>query len=160
VDVVVHAQSIQPTITGNATFCTGSSTILTSSATTGNQWYNDAGAIVEATGQTLTVSEPGTYTVKASSAGGCSAVSAAFTVTRSATFTVSVTGTNPDGCSTPNGTITATASPAGNYQYTLNGTTNNTGVFSGLGAGNHTVFVEKAGCVVQGSYQLTSGTLP
>lgn len=45
------------------TFCLGGSVVLTSSATTGNQWYKDGALITDATSSTYTATVPGTYTV-------------------------------------------------------------------------------------------------
>lgn len=63
-----------PTITeGSATtFCQGGSVVLTSSATTGNQWYKDNVEIVGATDQTYTASVAGTYSVVVTNNDGCS----------------------------------------------------------------------------------------
>jgi N-acetylneuraminic acid mutarotase len=47
-------------------------TILTSSASTGNQWYLNGGVIAGATGSTYTADEPGLYSVKITT-GGCDA---------------------------------------------------------------------------------------
>ncbi|MDB5236427.1 MAG: C-terminal target protein [Hymenobacter sp.] len=65
--VRVLPQVVAPTITRNGN-------ILSSSATTGNQWYRDGQLIVGATGQTFSVTTNGTYTVTAStptSGAGC-----------------------------------------------------------------------------------------
>jgi hypothetical protein len=58
--------TITPTITAESitTFCQGSSVVLTSSSTLGNQWYKDGVAISGATGNTYTVTTGGNYTVK------------------------------------------------------------------------------------------------
>jgi hypothetical protein len=52
--------------------CPGTSTKIRSSLTNGNQWYRDGIPLQGATGQELLVTEPGSYTVLSSSAGGCS----------------------------------------------------------------------------------------
>ncbi|MBD0257492.1 MAG: SprB repeat-containing protein, partial [Cytophagales bacterium] len=160
VNVTVNPLPAKPAISGLGTICAGGSTVLTSSAASGSQWYKDGVPIAGATGQTLSVNAAGAYTVTVSSAGGCSATADAFAVTQGATFAVNVAGSNPNGCTASNGTLTVTVSPAGSYAYSLNGTdfSNTTGVFNGLGAGNYTVYVRSnAGCVVQGSHQLTNG---
>lgn len=57
-----------PTISGFNSFCTGSNTVLTSSAATGNQWYLNGNAITtNGAAKTLTVSSAGNYTVKVTS---------------------------------------------------------------------------------------------
>jgi|GEM_PF-4888867 len=162
VDVTVSPLPATPAISGTGTICAGGNTLLTSSAASGNQWYKDGVLIGGATGQTLSVNAAGAYAVTMGNAAGCSATSNAFAVTQAAPFTVNVAGTNPNGCTASNGTLSVTASPAGSYAYSLNGTdfSNTSGVFNGLGAGNYTVYVRNgAGCVVQGVHQLTNGTL-
>lgn len=59
-----------PVITagGATTFTEGSSVVLSSTSTTGNQWYNNGTAISGATGATYTATASGTYTVKTSQA--------------------------------------------------------------------------------------------
>ena len=69
-----------PTITGSSTFCQGTMITLTSSATSGNQWYKDAVLIGGATASTLSVSTAGTYTVIVTVSGCSSAPSTGNTV--------------------------------------------------------------------------------
>ncbi|MGI4875287.1 MAG: FG-GAP-like repeat-containing protein [Janthinobacterium lividum] len=56
---------------------TQSGNILTSSATTGNQWYVNGIAIAGATGQTYTPTSSGTYTVVVTSTQGCASPASA-----------------------------------------------------------------------------------
>lgn len=70
-----------PTISGNASFCPGASTILTSSSTTNNQWFLNGNSINGETNQTITVSAAGNYSVTVTNAGNCSATSNVVTVT-------------------------------------------------------------------------------
>jgi hypothetical protein len=56
-------------VTGDTTFCQGGSVELTSSASAGNQWYKDNTALANATGNTLTVTTAGRYTVTSTSGG-------------------------------------------------------------------------------------------
>jgi len=67
ISITVNAVPPTPTITSNGptTFCAGQNVILTSSSTTNNTWSNGA------TSQTITVTDPGTYTVSVTSS-GCS----------------------------------------------------------------------------------------
>jgi PKD repeat protein len=74
-NVVVNNPLATPTITQNGT-------ILTSSATTGNQWYYNGSPIPGATGQNYTFTQNGTYSITIN-AGGCTAFSADFEVTNS-----------------------------------------------------------------------------
>lgn len=67
-----------PTISPNGTvdLCQGDSVLLTSSASSGNQWYLNSSPISGATGQTYYASQNGTYTVRS----GCSGMSAPFNI--------------------------------------------------------------------------------
>ncbi len=72
--VRVDAKPATPIVTSNVTgnaFCTGASATLTSSATTGNQWYKNGNAIAGATAKTYNAVDSGSYTVIATT-GGCS----------------------------------------------------------------------------------------
>jgi hypothetical protein len=68
------------------------SPILTSSATTGNQWYLNGTALSGATNQTLTVTQAGAYKVQASVDGCASDFSDTFTITITAIEAPSVDG--------------------------------------------------------------------
>lgn len=61
--VVMNPLPPTPAISGILSFCPGNSTVLTSTALTGNQWYLGGVAIPGANGHTYTASVPGTYTV-------------------------------------------------------------------------------------------------
>lgn len=61
--------TISATVTGTA-FCEGGSSLLTSSATTGNQWYRNNVAIQGAVNITYLAQDSGSYTV-VSNTGGC-----------------------------------------------------------------------------------------
>jgi hypothetical protein len=63
-----------PGILGNTSICVGESTILTSTASTGNVWSNGA------TTNSIAITTPGTYTLRASN-GGCLSNPATVTVT-------------------------------------------------------------------------------
>ena len=82
--VTVNPLPATPTISAASTtsFCIGGSVVLTSSATSGNQWFKDGAIITGATNATYTANQSGAYTVVSTSASGCaSAVSIANTVT-------------------------------------------------------------------------------
>ena len=72
-NVPIDVPPAQPTITGTLSFCTGSSTTLTSSSATGYQWYLNGGPIALATNQTyiVTTGNAGNYTVQVTDAAGC-----------------------------------------------------------------------------------------
>ncbi|MGY5847237.1 Ig-like domain-containing protein, partial [Salegentibacter sp. HM20] len=65
VEVTVTPNPAKPTINANssATFCPGDSVVLTSSASSGNQWYKDGVAINNANNQIYEVTESGSFTV-------------------------------------------------------------------------------------------------
>ncbi len=74
--VTVNASQVATiTASGPTSFCNGGSVILTSSSATGNVWSTGE------TSQSITVSQTGNYSVTATDAGGCSAVSANTNVT-------------------------------------------------------------------------------
>ncbi len=64
-----------PTISGNSSFCSGGNVVLTSSASSGNQWYVGGSLISGATGSTYTATTAGNYTVTVTT-NGCSSTSA------------------------------------------------------------------------------------
>ncbi len=79
VSVTINAQPLTPlapTITagGAVTFCTGGNVVLTSSSTSGNQWYRNGIAINGETNPTFTAIESGNYTVIVTNTEGCSSV--------------------------------------------------------------------------------------
>lgn len=76
--ITVNALPATPVITakGNTAFCSGDSVVLTSSATTGNQWLLNGAAITTGTGTQFTARTAGNYSVKHTNANGCTAVSA------------------------------------------------------------------------------------
>lgn len=74
--VVVNTPLPTPTITQNGI-------VLTSSASTGNQWYFNGVLIFGATGQNYTPTQNGTYSVRVTAGGCSSAFSANFEVTNS-----------------------------------------------------------------------------
>ncbi len=117
--VAVNNPPSAPTITQNGT-------LLTSSVTTGNQWYLNGNAISGSTNQTYTATQNGTYTVTVTVNGCTSAASAPVTV--SSLLSVSVTiaqtsGTNP-ACSGTSVAFTATPTNGGTspaYQWQVDG---------------------------------------
>ena len=126
--VTVNAIPTTPTISGTASFCTGGSTVLTSSSPTDNQWYSAGNPISGETGNTYTVTAAGSYTVVVMP-GGCSfAASAPTTIIENALPTVSVISSNATICA--GSSTTLTASGATNYIWSYDAT-----VTAGTGAG-------------------------
>jgi len=104
-----------PSISGPATFCSGTSATLTSSSTSGNQWYLNGAAITGATGQTYAASTAGTYTVVATN--GCaSATSAPFSLTAATTAPPAINGLSAVTTGTTGNTATTPVGGAG-YGY-------------------------------------------
>ena len=92
--VTVNPAPSVPTITGDSVMCNGRSVLLTSSATTGNQWLNGTVAINAATSSTLNVSAIGKYSTTVTTANGCKSSSKSVNVTNNINCTVtSVDGT-------------------------------------------------------------------
>ena len=81
--VTVNPTPATPTITAATatSFCTGGNVVLSSSSSTGNQWYKDGVAIPTATNQTYTANTTGGYTVVVTTTGCPSLPSASTTVT-------------------------------------------------------------------------------
>ena len=65
---------------GPVNICTGESIVLSSSATTGNQWFRNGIIIKGATSQNYTAVSAGNFTVQISSPGGCNVTSSPVTV--------------------------------------------------------------------------------
>ncbi|WP_159691211.1 hypothetical protein, partial [Flavobacterium sp. 9R] len=90
--VDVNPQPTKPTITASSStsFCSPGSVVLSSSATTGNQWYKDGILVVGATASTYTASDSGSYTVEVTQNGCTSELSDGLLVTANATPSIPV----------------------------------------------------------------------
>jgi gliding motility-associated-like protein len=140
---------------GATTFCTGGSVVLTSSATTGNQWYKDGAIITGQTSQTYTANASGSYTVVATSAAGCASGASAATVVTANPIPAApaaITGrTLVIRGSSQTYSVTAVAG-ATSYTWTLptgwtgTSTTNSINVTAGTANGNITVTASANGC--------------
>lgn len=101
---------------GSTSFCDGGNVVLTAAA--GGTWEWRNGATVIATTQAITATTSGAYTVKVTTAAGCSATSAATNVTVSPNPTVTLSAAPYTklfpGLVT---TLTATVNPPGSYAY-------------------------------------------
>jgi len=86
VTVDVNALPAVPTVSANGStrLCAGSKIMLTSSASTGNQWLKDGVPVAGATGTSIDVGEVGKYSVQVSNASGCSIQSPITEITVSA----------------------------------------------------------------------------
>jgi hypothetical protein len=72
-------------INGNTNLCTGDSVILTSSATSGNQWYKNGTPMTSATNNTFSTKVSGNYTVLSNIDGISSSLSSGVYITSNAT---------------------------------------------------------------------------
>ena len=117
IDVTVNALPSIPTInaSGNTSFCTGGSVVLTSTATSGNVWSTSA------TTEAITVTTSGSYTVTVTDNNSCSATSTATVVNVSSAPTPTINASATAACSGE--TVTLTASTADSYLWSNNATT-------------------------------------
>ncbi len=123
-----------PTILGNTTFCQGQSTTLTANGGVSYAWSNGG------TGNSVSVSQIGIYTVTATNAEGCTGT-ATVTVAVNPLPNVDITGNNSF-CQGDNVTLTAT----GASTYAWSNTSTNAAI-TVSSAGNYTVTVTDAnGC--------------
>ncbi|TDX02023.1 Ig-like domain-containing protein [Dinghuibacter silviterrae] len=116
-----------PTVSSatTTTFCQGGSVVLTATSTgaTSFQWYLNGTAITGATANNYTATTGGNYTVTATNASGTSTASASTTVTvnpNPVTPTVTA-GSSTTFCSGGSVSLTANASGATGYQWSMNG---------------------------------------
>ena len=167
IDVTVNALPSIPTISasGNTSFCTGGSVVLTSSATSGNVWSTTA------TTEAITVTTSGSYTVTVTDANSCSSTSTATVVNVSASPAPTVNASATAACSGE--TVTLTASTADSHtwsngattqaiQVTATGnftvTTTNSNACNGVGASAPTTVTFTTTPTAAGSFS-TSGNL-
>ena len=117
IDATVNALPSIPTInaSGNTSFCTGGSVVLTSTATSGNVWSTSA------TTEAITVTTSGSYTVTVTDNNSCSATSTATVVNVSSAPTPTINASATAACSGE--TVTLTASTADSYLWSNNATT-------------------------------------
>lgn len=85
-----------PTISvgGATTFCNGGSVVLSSSATSGNQWYRDSTAIAGATGTSYTATQSGNYTLAVTDCGTAVSSNVIVSVVNFATVTAIIGSNN------------------------------------------------------------------
>lgn len=102
----------------------------------------------------------GTYTITAMNSTNCTNTNT-FTITGS-TPTITATTSAPSCSSVCNGGITATASPSGTWQYSIDGGINwsSSSTFSNLCAGTYTVDAQNSstGCATSSTYTITAPT--
>ncbi|PKF74590.1 T9SS type B sorting domain-containing protein [Chryseobacterium sp. PMSZPI] len=140
-----------PTITASSsTICYGGNITLTSDQTTGNIWSNGE------TTPSISVTNPGTYTLTNNST-GCTSSPASITITGESDPNVQITG-NQTLCESPT-QITASSAGTGNTYTWSNGTSGNT--ISVSAPGTYTVTVKTpTGCQYQKSVDIVQGVIP
>src|SRR5450432_21777 len=165
--LATNAAPTKPTITvtGLTTFCSNDSVLLTSSANTGNQWFNTNVIITDSINKTFTARAAGSYTVQVTNLAGCKAVSDATVLTTTAAPakpTIAVTGLTTF-CSTDSVLLTSSAN-AGNQWFNTNVivTDSINKTFTARAAGSYTVQVTNlAGCkAVSDATVLTTSAAP
>lgn len=135
ISVTINALPSIPTITasGNTSFCTGGSVVLTSSASAGNVWSTSA------TTTSITVTSSGSYTVTVFDGNQCSATSTATVVNVSSSPAPTINASATAACSGQ--TVTLTSSTADTYLWSNNATTQSIQVNA---TGNYTVTTTNA----------------
>ena len=139
-------------ITGNNTFCDGSSTTLTASGANSYSWNTGA------TGANLTVTETGNYSVTGSSEYGCTAT-ASRSVTKKPTPSATISGPSLI-CLSPDASVTLNASsnkPNAVFNWS-NGTTGPTLTVNQ--AGTYSVTATLDGCSSEATHTITGVSLP
>ncbi|GAB3545948.1 T9SS type A sorting domain-containing protein [Spirosoma fluminis] len=100
--------------------CAQTSVQLTASSSTTGVSYGLAGPeSFSASGPTASVNRPGTYTVTATGANGCTAVQSTTVESNTITPSVSLTNSGPLSFTNANVTLTATATPGDNVSYSF-----------------------------------------
>lgn len=158
--VIVDAGPPVPTLsyTGSTVLCPGSGLTITSSADTGNQWYDGNAAMPGEQNTAYVASDAGVYWVQVTDVNGCSAASTTVSVMMSA----DTSGSTVVPAITPVGplllckdtTVLLVASVAVNYQWFINGDALPGDTAATLQvnlSGNYSVATGTAGCGSVGS---------
>lgn len=133
---VVNSNTIQVTVVtlppspvisgpGSITLCTGSTVTLTSSVSSGNQWFRNAAAITGATSATYTVNQGGQYWVRTFANGCYSDNSNVVTVSQISTPTTPTINVSPAStvCAGTSVTLSASSSGCSSCTFSWNGST-------------------------------------
>jgi hypothetical protein len=146
--ISLDATTVNPTAAG-----TSDGSITVTATPTGTYTYSLNGGAFQSSNTFINLAA-GSYTIKAKNADGCLSAEISKTLTNpndpcsGVVITVGTSSSNP-AAGASNGSITATASPAGNYQYSLNGgsTYQAENVFNNLAAGAYVVTAKNGnGC--------------
>lgn len=120
ITLTINPSPIAPTISGTTTVCNGDSVILTSSTSTGNQWYLNGNPVNDENGDKykfLPLNNDVVYVINTNSS-GCSTQSASKTITVNTTPEKAVISGNNATCSGDSLTLTSSADI--NNQWFLN----------------------------------------
>ena len=148
-------------LTSNPTACNLNDGTLTILATgNGSLEYSTNGTTWQ-TSNIFVGLAAGSYIARVRAAGSTTCITSASTpsvlIAPTAPSITNINSTNPSSCGTTNGSITVTTSPNTGVQYSLNGIVwQNSGIFSGLGAGSYTVQIRNANgtCLVTNPSQV------
>jgi len=136
--VTVNALPSTPTINAGSstTFCSGGSVVLTSNASSGNNWYLNGSPINGATNAGYTAGTAGSYSVQVTDGNSCSSAASIATVvtinTLPSTPTISA-GSSTAFCS--GGSVVLTSNAASGNKWYLNGSPINGAANAGYTAG-------------------------
>lgn len=123
--------------------CLGQTATLCAAAGSGYTYYWSTGE----TTQCITVSTAGKYTVTVTNASGCTSTCSVKIKVIAAPLIVVTSQTNTTQCNNNNGSVTVTGSGGtAPYKYSMNTVSGfkTSGTFTGLAAGNYTVYVKDA----------------
>ncbi|RBQ01911.1 hypothetical protein, partial [Pedobacter miscanthi] len=144
----LNSAPAQPTITTPSnvtTVCSGSTVVLTSSSTSGNQWYKNGTLIAGETNQTYTATTSGSYTVTVSNGSCTSLASAAKVITIQNAVNAGTIGSNQTICSgSAPATFTSTAAGTGSGTITYrweSATTNTNASFAAISNSNSPTYI-------------------
>jgi hypothetical protein len=120
---------------------------VSASGGNGGYAYTIAGPTVNTTGASsgvFTGLTAGEYTITVNDSKNCTLTSQSFTITQPDALTASAVQTAPVSCKGGSDGAASVSASGGNggYSYTLGATTNTTGIFNGLAAGEYTVTVK------------------
>lgn len=149
--ISVNSLPSQPTISNSRplTFCNGDSTILSSNANNGNQWYLNGSAISNATAVNYIVKASGNYSVVTTNSNGCSATSTAVTITNNPIPTTPTIVSKGSTTLCQGGIDTLISNAASGNQWFMNGTAISGATslnYIANGGGNYTVAVTANNC--------------
>lgn len=137
-------------ITGSTTICAGNSSMLSSSALNGNQWYRDSVLITGATAQTYNPTISGRYTVRTSVGSCISPYSTGVMITVNSLPAIAITQSGPTSfCQGENVVLSSTQNSGSNYQWYRDGISIIGAVnyaYTAVSSGDYNVMVNNGNC--------------